>query len=100
MAERIVKMWFDAEADFREVIFEQKGGYFRATDNRLVMQKVDSEGERHRFLSAARQFPQEETSGGCAPLKSSSRRPLLKTQHPGTTITAKEPRTTLALVAD
>ena len=44
MAGKMVKMWFDAEADFLEVIFEQKGGYFRATDNDLVMQKVDSEG--------------------------------------------------------
>ncbi len=44
MAGKIVKMWFDAEADFLEVIFEQKAGYFRATDNDLVMEKVDSEG--------------------------------------------------------
>jgi uncharacterized protein YuzE len=44
MAEKVVKMWFDAEADFLEVIFEQKAGYFRATDNDQVMEKVDSEG--------------------------------------------------------
>jgi len=44
MAEKVVKMWFDAKADFLEVIFEQKAGYFRATDNDQVMEKVDSEG--------------------------------------------------------
>jgi hypothetical protein len=27
MAEKTVKMWFDAEADFLEVIFEQKAGH-------------------------------------------------------------------------
>ena len=44
MAEKIVKMWFDAEADFLEVVFEQKAGYFRATANDLAMEKVDREG--------------------------------------------------------
>jgi hypothetical protein len=44
MAEKIVKMWFDTEPDFLELIFEQKSGYFPATDNDLVMEKVDSEG--------------------------------------------------------
>ena len=37
-------MWFDPEADFLEVIFEQKPGYFRATANDQVMEKVDQEG--------------------------------------------------------
>ena len=27
MAERTVKMWFDPEADFLEVVFDQKPGY-------------------------------------------------------------------------
>ncbi|HEV2177132.1 MAG TPA: DUF2283 domain-containing protein [Terriglobia bacterium] len=44
MAERIVKMWFDPEADFLEVTFEQKPGYFRETENDLVMEKVDTQG--------------------------------------------------------
>ncbi len=44
MAERIVKMWFDPEADFLEVVFEQKPGYSRPTDNDQVMERVDEEG--------------------------------------------------------
>ena len=37
-------MWFDPEADFLEVTFEQKPGYFRPTENDQVMEKVDEEG--------------------------------------------------------
>lgn len=44
MAERIVKMWFDPEADFLEVVFEQKPGYFRPTENDQVMERVDEDG--------------------------------------------------------
>jgi uncharacterized protein YuzE len=44
MAGKTVKMWFDAEGDFLEVILEQKPGYFRATENDQVMEKVDQEG--------------------------------------------------------
>ena len=44
MAERIVKMWFDPEADFLEVIFEQKPGYLRPTENDQVMERVDEDG--------------------------------------------------------
>jgi uncharacterized protein YuzE len=44
MAQRTVKMWFDPEADFLEVTFEQKAGYFRETENDQVMEKVDEEG--------------------------------------------------------
>jgi uncharacterized protein YuzE len=44
MAARTVKMWFDPEADFLEVTFEQKPGYFRPTENDQVMEKVDEAG--------------------------------------------------------
>jgi uncharacterized protein YuzE len=44
MAGKVVKMWFDPEADFLEVTFEQKTGYFRATENDQVMERVDEEG--------------------------------------------------------
>jgi len=44
VAEKVVKMWFDPEADFLEVIFEQKPGYFRPTENDQVMEKVDEQG--------------------------------------------------------
>ena len=41
MAERKVKIWYDAEGDYLEVIFDQKPGYFRETANDQVMEKVD-----------------------------------------------------------
>lgn len=44
MAEKILKMWFDPEADFLEVTFEKKLGYFRETENDQVMEKVDEDG--------------------------------------------------------
>jgi uncharacterized protein YuzE len=39
-----VKVWYDAEGDYLEVIFERKEGYFRETANDQVMEKVDAEG--------------------------------------------------------
>ena len=44
MADRKVKIWFDREGDFLEVIFDQREGYFRETENDQVMEKVDVEG--------------------------------------------------------
>jgi len=43
MAQKI-KVWFDAEGDFLEVLFSDKIGYMQATDNDAVMERVDSEG--------------------------------------------------------
>jgi hypothetical protein len=39
-----VKIWFDQEADYLEVLFETREGYFEETDNDAVMRKVDLEG--------------------------------------------------------
>jgi hypothetical protein len=39
-----VKVWYDKEADYLEVLFDRKEGYFRETDNEAVMEKVDSQG--------------------------------------------------------
>ncbi len=39
-----IKVWYDKEADYLEVLFEEKAGYFRETENDAVMEKVDSEG--------------------------------------------------------
>ena len=39
-----VKVWYDTEGDFLEVIFQQKEGYFRETNLDQVMEKVDTEG--------------------------------------------------------
>ena len=42
--ETIVKLWYDPEGDFMEVLFEDKAGYFRETENEQVMEKVDADG--------------------------------------------------------
>jgi uncharacterized protein YuzE len=39
-----IKVWYDREGDFLEVIFEQKEGYFKDTSSDQVMQKVDMGG--------------------------------------------------------
>ena len=44
MAKKSIKLWYDPEGDYLEVIFEQKAGYFRETDNDQVMEKVDQKG--------------------------------------------------------
>ena len=43
MADR-VKLWFDPEGDFLEVIFSDAPGYMRETKNDAVMQRVDAQG--------------------------------------------------------
>jgi hypothetical protein len=45
MAQRKLKIWFDKEGDFLEVMFEQSPGYFRETSNPHVMEKVDEQGK-------------------------------------------------------
>lgn len=39
-----IKIWYDKEGDYLEVIFEKKAGYFRETENDAVMEKVDTQG--------------------------------------------------------
>ena len=39
-----IKIWYDKEGDYLEVLFERKAGYFRETENDAVMEKVDKEG--------------------------------------------------------
>ena len=43
MAER-VKVWFDPEGDFLEVLFSDAPGYMRATANDALMERVDEQG--------------------------------------------------------
>lgn len=43
MAKAII-VWFDPEADYLEVMFEKKAGYFRETDHEALMEKVDHQG--------------------------------------------------------
>ena len=42
--EKEVRVWYDKEGDYLEVIFDRKPGYFRETENDAVMEKVDEEG--------------------------------------------------------
>lgn len=40
-----IRVWYDSEGDFLEVMFEQKEGYFRETESDQVMEKVDLQGK-------------------------------------------------------
>ena len=42
--EKEITIWDDQEADYLEVLFERKPGYFKETDNNAVMKKVDRQG--------------------------------------------------------
>ena len=42
--EKEIKIWYDEEGDYLEVLFERKAGYFRETSNDAVMEKVDDKG--------------------------------------------------------
>lgn len=42
--EKEIKVWYDKEGDYLEVIFERKAGYFKETENDAVMEKIDNEG--------------------------------------------------------
>ncbi len=44
MVKKNIKIWYDKEGDFLEVIFKKKTGYFRETKNDQVMEKVDQQG--------------------------------------------------------
>jgi uncharacterized protein YuzE len=39
-----LRVWYDVEGDFLEVMFEDKAGHFRETTNDHVMEKVDEYG--------------------------------------------------------
>jgi uncharacterized protein YuzE len=60
-SQRHLKIWYDPEGDYLAVIFDQKAGYFRETENDQVMEKVDDEGNVLGFsvlrLSAMREKP-------------------------------------------
>jgi uncharacterized protein YuzE len=43
MAEEL-KVWYDKEGDYLEVLLGVQKGYFRETENDAVMKKVDEEG--------------------------------------------------------
>jgi len=47
--EKEIKVWYDKEGDYLEVLFERKAGYFKETENDAVMEKVDKDGNVIRF---------------------------------------------------
>ena len=63
MARKVVKLWYDPEADYLEVLFERKAGYFRETASPQVMEKVDNHGNILGFsilrVSALKRKPLE-----------------------------------------
>ena len=44
MPEKRLKIWYDRDGNYLEVIFDQRSGYFRETANDRVMEKVDERG--------------------------------------------------------
>ena len=63
MAGKKLKIWYDREGDYLEVIFDQREGYFRETANDQVMEKVDAKGNVLGFsvlkVSALQEAPLE-----------------------------------------
>lgn len=62
--EKKVRVWYDAEGDYLEVILDQETpGYFRETANDQVMEKVDERGNILGFsilkVSSIKQTPLE-----------------------------------------
>mgnify|MGYP003339457965 CR=1 FL=1 len=41
--EKDITVYYDKEADFLEVLFEKSEGYFKETDNDLVMEKISND---------------------------------------------------------
>ena len=39
-----IRVWYDQEGDYLEVIFDRKKGFFRETKTDAVMEKVDEDG--------------------------------------------------------
>jgi uncharacterized protein YuzE len=44
VGEKQVRVWYDPEGDYLEVIFDEGEGYFQETDDDRVMEKVDVQG--------------------------------------------------------
>ena len=55
-----VKLWFDPEGDFLEVIFSDAPGYMRETKSDALMQRVDEEGRVIGFsVLGVSKFPKD-----------------------------------------
>lgn len=40
-----VKVWYDSEGDYLEVLFSNEAGYMKETENDAIMEKVNAKGE-------------------------------------------------------
>lgn len=40
-----VKVWYDPEGDYLEVLFSNEAGYMKETDNDAIMEKLNTKGE-------------------------------------------------------
>lgn len=45
MEKENVKVWYDKEADYLEVNFDIKEGFYKETKHEAVMEKVDKDGQ-------------------------------------------------------
>ena len=45
MASQVVKIWYDKEGDFLEILFSDKAGYMRSSADEGIMERVDEEGK-------------------------------------------------------
>ena len=63
MAKKVLKLWYDKEGDYLEVIFDKKEGYFHQTKSDQVMEKIDRNGNILGFsimkVSALKKKPLE-----------------------------------------
>ena len=56
-----VKVWFDREGDFLEVLFSDEEGWMRETAHDAVMERVDSQGRVLGFsILGVSQFRKDE----------------------------------------
>ncbi|MCH8088313.1 MAG: DUF2283 domain-containing protein [Chloroflexi bacterium] len=44
MSEKRVSIWYDPEGDYLEVIFDQREGHFKETEDDRAMEMVDTQG--------------------------------------------------------
>ena len=57
-----IKVWYDKEGDYLEVIFERKAGYFRQTENDAVMEKVEDAWKKRQATIIGNSDASRETS--------------------------------------
>jgi len=41
---KVIKVWYDKERDYLEVVFEREARYFKEIEKDAIMEKVDKEG--------------------------------------------------------